>query len=358
MDLLRRSLAGIAVYSFVLPVIFWPLHFHTMQPELAYLLAGSMLFISLLRVVHYVYSPTIYAYSSRLWFAIFSTLSLSQAAILGSVFMLAIFDIRFQPLIHVSMLALAGIASSALFALSPRIKLGLINLTILMLPAMLTGFFTEGYIPFATMMLVYTFYISGMGIRANREYMRAFEIEIELEAQRKTLETLSQTDALTGIYNRGYFNQYFEDQWQYAIRHRVEVALLLIDVDHFKAVNDTYGHLAGDACLVNLAHAINSSVNRATDITARYGGEEFAVLISGCNATQSQFMANHIMQSVAQHKFVHNDVEIPITVSIGIATVVPEPKQKSNDLIEQADKALYQAKTEGRNRAILFSSKQ
>lgn len=355
MDLLRRSLAGIFVYAFLLPVIFWPIHFHKIQPNLTYLFAGGMFFISTLRLLHYYYSASLYTLSSRLWFALFAILSLSQAAILGFVFTLAIFDERFYPIIHVSMLALAGIASSALLALSPRIRFGITNLAILMLPAMITGFLTEGYIPFATMMLVFTFYISGIGIRANKEYLRSFQIEIELEAQRKELETLSQTDALTSIYNRGYFNQYFESQWQYAIRHNVEVALLIIDVDHFKSINDTHGHLAGDACLVNIAYVVNKAINRSTDIAARYGGEEFVVLLSGCNKEQSQVIARDIMHAIDNHKFVYQNNILPITVSIGIATSIPEPRQKSNSLIEQADHALYQAKAQGRNRTVLFS---
>jgi len=355
MDLLRRSLAGVFVYAFLLPVIFWPIGFHEIQPQLTYLFAGAMFFFSVLRLIHYVNSKRLYALSPRAWFITFAALSLSQAAILGTVFTLAIFDERFFPIIHVSMLAFAGIASSAVFALSPRIRFGILNLAILMLPAMITGFLSEGYLPLAVMMLVFTVYISGIGIRANKEYRRSFDIEIELEAQRKELETLNQTDALTSIYNRGYFNQHFEDQWQYAMRHELEIAILLIDVDHFKAINDTHGHLAGDACLVNLAYAINKTVNRTIDVAARYGGEEFVVLLSGCNTEQARSMAHKIEQAIQDHKFVHEGTVIPVTVSIGIATTMPKPKQKSSTLIDQADQALYQAKAQGRNRSIVFT---
>lgn len=348
-------MTGIVIYAFILPFIFWPLHFREVQPNLAYVLSVSMFLISMLRLVHYYFSKKLYQFSSKLWFAIFSVLSLIQAAILGLVFTLAIFDERFLPIIHLSMLALAGISVSALFALSPRIRFALLNVSLLMTPAMLTGFLTEGYFPLASMILLFALYISGIGIRANKEYKRSFEIEIELQAQRRELETLSQTDALTSIYNRGYFNQYFENLWHHATRHKIEIALLIIDVDHFKSVNDTYGHLGGDACLVHLAHAINKPINRATDIAVRYGGEEFAVLLSGCNPQQSKKMADAIMQSIQQHKFIYQDGEIPITVSIGIATLVPRPNQKSNELIEQADSALYRSKAAGRNRALLFS---
>ncbi|ABG39282.1 diguanylate cyclase [Paraglaciecola sp. T6c] len=346
---------GVIVYAFILPVIFWPLHFLEAQTKLAYVLSGCMFFISALRLIHYFFSQPLYEFSSRLWFAIFAVLSLLQAAILGYVFTLAIFDERFTPIIHISMLATAGISVSALFALSPRLRFAFVNLSLLMMPVMITGFLTDGFLPLAGMMLVFLLYISGIGIRSNKEYKRSFEIEIELQAQRRELETLSQTDALTSIYNRGYFNQYFENLWHHATRHKIEIALLIIDADHFKSVNDTYGHLGGDACLIHLAHAINKPINRATDIAVRYGGEEFAILLSGCNPQQSKKMADAIMQSIQQHKFVYQDSEIPITVSIGIATLVPSPHQKSNELIEQADSALYRAKATGRNRAVLFS---
>ncbi|GAC08801.1 GGDEF domain-containing protein [Paraglaciecola chathamensis] len=355
MDMLRRSLAGVIVYAFILPVIFWPLHFVEAKHDLAYILCGCMFLISVLRLIHYYFSKPLYKFSARLWFLLFALFSLMHAGILGFVFTLAIFDERFTPIIHISMLATAGISVSALFALSPRIRFALLNLSFLMMPVMFTGFLTEEYIPLASMMLVFLLYISGIGIRSNREYRRSFDIEIELEAQRKELETLNQTDALTSIYNRGYFNQHFEDQWQYAMRHELEIAILLIDVDHFKAINDTHGHLAGDACLVNLAYAINKTVNRSIDVAARYGGEEFVVLLSGCNTEQARSMAQKIEQAIQDHKFVHEGTVIPVTVSIGIATTMPKPKQKSSTLIDQADQALYQAKAQGRNRSIVFT---
>ncbi|WP_416305547.1 GGDEF domain-containing protein [Neptunicella sp. SCSIO 80796] len=349
MDLLDRSLAGIFIYAILLPAVFWPFDFYSLQPQLSLYFAGGMLFISLLRLLHRTFSRRLYDFSVTLWMSIFAALSLSHAAILSTIFTLAIYDPRFNAIIHVTLLVMGGIASGALMALSPRINLALANLAVLMVPSILAGVLVEGKLPYASMLLIYSGYLVVLGIRTHREYIRSFNIEAQLDAQKRALEQLNKIDSLTHIYNRGYFNTNYEQHWHNSVRNNLELSLLMIDVDHFKSINDTYGHLYGDACLIHIATIIDSAVKRQTDLVARFGGEEFAVLLSSTGIHEAANIAERIRAEVESHPFSLDNKTLNVTVSIGLASTLPTVGVNPNSLIEAADKALYQAKSSGRN---------
>ncbi|MFT6898721.1 MAG: diguanylate cyclase (GGDEF)-like protein [Paraglaciecola sp.] len=353
MDLLKRSMTGVLVYAFVLPVIFLAFDFHRLQPMLSLYLAGSMLLISILRLLHKIFTPRLYDYSAKLWFWIFAILSLGHAIVLSTVFAFSMYDTRFIPILHVIILTVGGVASGALIGLVPRIKFALFNLFVLLVPSIVIGLLLEDRYVFSVMILIFGFYIAAIGIRSHREYIRSFKIEALLDRQKSELEALNKTDALTHIYNRGYFNTQFEYQWNTGMRHNIRQTLLLIDIDHFKLINDNYGHLVGDTCLQQIAQLVNVSVNRKNDLVARFGGEEFALLLDASDSHQAIQIAETIRQSIADCSFKHDDITFNVTVSIGVASVIPTPKMNSNRLIEAADKALYQAKDKGRNQVVL-----
>jgi diguanylate cyclase (GGDEF)-like protein len=162
------------------------------------------------------------------------------------------------------------------------------------------------------------------------------------------LEELATTDALTGLKNRRKFDAAIDAEWRRATRQKAPVALLMIDADHFKAYNDTFGHQAGDQMLVGIAICITDSVRRVGDCAARYGGEEFAVLLPGLSAVEALRVAETIRLKVQQWS---DDT----TVSIGIASVTPAPALEWSMLVKAADNALYAAKADGRNRSVLAS---
>jgi diguanylate cyclase (GGDEF)-like protein len=162
------------------------------------------------------------------------------------------------------------------------------------------------------------------------------------------LEELATTDALTGLKNRRKFDAAIDAEWRRATRQKTPVALLMIDADHFKSYNDTFGHQAGDQMLVGIAICITDSVRRVGDCTARYGGEEFAVLLPGLSAVEALRVAETIRLKVQQWS---DDT----TVSIGIASVTPAPALEWSMLVKAADNALYAAKADGRNRSVLAS---
>jgi diguanylate cyclase (GGDEF)-like protein len=349
MDIRRRSMTGIAVYAVMLPAVFWPFDFHTKEPALTLAFALSMLAISIVRLAHWFFSDAIYNYFPNLWRNCFTVLSLLHASVLSLFFGLAIYDPRFTPILHVTMLAIGGIASSAIVALTPRISLALLNLGVLLVPSIIAGFIIEDKLPYAIMILVYVTFIGLMGIRSSGEYNRSFEIESQLDGQKKILEQLNKVDSLTNIYNRGYFNSEFKRQWQMGSRHKISTALMLIDVDHFKVFNDNHGHLCGDACLIHVAKVIKENIKRSTDLVARFGGEEFVVLLSGYSAKDTKELAEKIRISIESTPLYYEGNTFNVTVSIGLASTIPDSQRDRKILLEAADKAMYSVKKAGRN---------
>jgi diguanylate cyclase (GGDEF)-like protein len=176
----------------------------------------------------------------------------------------------------------------------------------------------------------------------------------ELGAANKMLEKLSQHDGLTGVANRAYFDKYLESQIAIARRHNRSVALVLCDVDSFKAYNDNYGHQAGDECLKQVAAAILSSSKRTADVVARYGGEEFAIILPETGVKGAMRVAESARAAVARMKLPHgHSLAGPhVSVSGGVAATVWQGEQTAKQLIAAADKLLYEGKRQGRNRMI------
>jgi two-component system, cell cycle response regulator len=177
------------------------------------------------------------------------------------------------------------------------------------------------------------------------------KIEAALVKANQELERLATLDSLTGLANRRRFNEYFYLEWLQLFREKLPLSLLLCDVDFFKRYNDTYGHLAGDFCLQQVAAAIQQCVKRSVDLVARYGGEEFAVILPNTNAKVAIRLAETIRKRVQALKIVHDRSEVSnyITLSIGVASIIPQAEIDPEILIAMTDKALYSAKQGGRN---------
>jgi diguanylate cyclase (GGDEF)-like protein len=176
----------------------------------------------------------------------------------------------------------------------------------------------------------------------------AREIRRRGEAEDK-LEEMATTDSLTGLRNRRKFDAAIESEWRRASRYKTSLSLLMIDADHFKDYNDTFGHQAGDQVLVGIAICISDSVKRAADCAARYGGEEFAVLLPAHSAAEALTVAETIRRKVEGW----SDDAKPCTVSIGIASMTPSAAFDWPQFVHAADKALYAAKASGRNCCVL-----
>lgn len=172
------------------------------------------------------------------------------------------------------------------------------------------------------------------------------------EDQRAALETLSYMDCLTGIPNRRYLEQCFQEELARAQRYKLPFTCVMVDIDHFKKVNDTHGHLVGDQVLKKMGEILRAQ-KRPYDIVGRYGGEEFAIILKEISAKDSLLVCERLRVAVAQSPFAVNDAEFNFTVSIGIASLYPREGVSMETIWSLADKALYRAKEGGRNRCVL-----
>lgn len=172
----------------------------------------------------------------------------------------------------------------------------------------------------------------------------------ELADSNTALAELTKTDALTQISNRRHFDELAELEIVRAMRSEQPLSVMLIDIDHFKAVNDTYGHVAGDRCLKLTARAISEIVARETDILARYGGEEFAVILPDTDVERAVLVAERIRKAIQDIAIIYEGNSISITASIGVVGTIVPRGCAVDQLVDTADKALYLAKQNGRNR--------
>ncbi len=171
------------------------------------------------------------------------------------------------------------------------------------------------------------------------------------EAMLQHLYRTSVTDALTEARNREYFDTRLMTEFAYARRHDVELSLLMIDIDHFKQINDTYGHQIGDVVLRELAQTIQRGL-RSEDVFCRYGGEEFSVILRTTDETQAQSVAERVREAVECLTIDTGEATIRVTISVGCATLSQSAEPSTEDLVKEADRCLYLAKNSGRNRVV------
>ncbi|MGA9382957.1 MAG: diguanylate cyclase [Phormidium sp.] len=168
-----------------------------------------------------------------------------------------------------------------------------------------------------------------------------------LERANYELQSLVNVDGLTQISNRSHFDRCLTQEWKRSARENLPLSLILADIDHFKQYNDLYGHIAGDRCLQQVAQTIHSTVKRPGDLVARYGGEEFAILLPNTDLAGAAQMAETIRLMVEQVTI--TDVPGRVSISLGVASVIPSHDDSVNTLVAAADRLLYKAKAQGRN---------
>jgi len=191
---------------------------------------------------------------------------------------------------------------------------------------------------------------------ARRFYRLNWRLRQQLEENRRLqdeLRALTITDALTGLHNRRHFDVVCAAESERARRDQRPLAVLFIDVDHFKSYNDCHGHRAGDSCLAAIGTAICQSLQRPADLAARYGGDEFVVLLPDTDADGALDVARRVLAAIVALDIPHGDSPTGlVTPSIGVAQLVPGINPTSQELLERADRALYAAKLAGRGRIM------
>ncbi|MCE9681875.1 diguanylate cyclase [Halomonas alkalisoli] len=188
--------------------------------------------------------------------------------------------------------------------------------------------------------------------KAQAREAQLMQTQAVLEALNEDLHHQATRDGLLGIVNRREFERALKLEWRRAARERQPLSLLMIDVDHFKVFNDTYGHLEGDRCLQEVTAILNQAANRPGDLLARYGGEEMVILVPRTGQAGATVLAERIHALLTEHgiAFGASPVADRVTVSIGVASLLPVRHRSPQALIQQADEGLYAAKKEGRNK--------
>ncbi len=178
--------------------------------------------------------------------------------------------------------------------------------------------------------------------------------KLQLKAANEQLKQVSQTDGLTQLHNRHYWQQCLEHEYERYSRYAETASLVMIDIDHFKTINDTYGHVAGDKVIQHIAHQLKQVV-RETDCIGRYGGEEFAVLMPNTNGEDAKRFSERLREKIAESSVVYEGQKIHVTISLG-ASELGKHISSGSGWISSADKALYAAKQNGRNCSVLHSA--
>lgn len=348
-DLERRTLNGAYIYLLGWLAIGTGTDFYLTESKLFYSIATALSLFGISRLVFYRYSHHIKKRSSRLWWGILTANVVLPCMLYSTIFALSMFVPSFAPLmLYIFMAIFALISSGTLtYALNRNLYRAYLAANTL-IPIVIVPIFAtsiEAKLE-AGVLVFYTIYMLFQGQQLNKEY----QLKIE---QAHALKELSTKDGLTGLYNRRHFDQYLDYIWQYQMELAQSLTIVLVDIDHFKRVNDQYGHPAGDATIKLLADTMKEVFYKEADVIARIGGEEFAVIIPDITQNHAYELTERLREVIEKLTIVHQDAAFSVSISAGIAGKVPSADFRSDSLLNNADKALYKAKASGRNLSVL-----
>jgi diguanylate cyclase (GGDEF)-like protein len=192
-------------------------------------------------------------------------------------------------------------------------------------------------------------------VQQSQQLKDKFKIAEELQQDNQNLKILANLDGLTKLHNRRGFEDYLQQEWERMQRVGAPLSIIMCDIDFFKNYNDTYGHPAGDRCLIKVGAAMRNAVRRSSDLVARYGGEEFVVVLPHTDAMGAVYVAENIRAAVKDLKVHHNTSAIGefVSMSLGVATMIPAAGVDISKVIDASDRALYEAKAQGRDRVVM-----
>jgi len=241
------------------------------------------------------------------------------------------------------------ITGSRVYCMFPRH--GIACILILMLPMNIVLYSSEfNAIPIGLIVSLVIFYYVIVTNAGFRDYRIQLEKEVILESAKSELRVLSLRDELTSLANRRHYNAIIDQAFNVAQRSGETLSLVLLDLDYFKKINDSYGHAVGDICLVHVAGILSAGTMRDSDFVARIGGEEFALILNNTGTAEAKVLVNRIIRELNNVPALANGQTITVTGSFGIATFDSSKDSSPDDLFRRADEMTYAAKQEGRNR--------
>ncbi len=271
----------------------------------------------------------------------------------GGMFYWVVADPGFGPSRTAALICTLGLATALAHSFSMRRGFAFACIGMLYLPGLVLLLNDPLARPTALMMALYLCYVCIALLRSHAEYRQRLDLDQELRRQRDLYARQSRIDPLTELANRRQFADVLATATDKARRSGKPLTLLLLDIDHFKHVNDTYGHATGDACLFAIAARLLGSFSGDADLAARVGGEEFAVVLQDQDLAEALRRAEKFRSNLLEHPVALEGVTLPMTASIGIAAFDATVHPDDDALYHAADNAVYRAKAEGRNRVCL-----
>ncbi|WP_166643579.1 GGDEF domain-containing protein [Aquabacterium commune] len=323
-----------------------------------WLVWGNVLGLGLLAVVRARYArslPELLRQHPRRAELGFNALSLLSAAYWGCLTAACMWLAPLQPLAWTMLMVTAGMvaAGNTMLGFNPALRY---PYPIAMLAPVVVA---EALRPLPAHLLVmalqcvFVAYLARSSQLVHQDYWEGRHARRLAEQQARELELASLTDGLTQVPNRMHFDRQLTHEWARQCRRGGHLSVLLVDLDHFKNINDSFGHPFGDTCLQAVAQALQEACGRSTDFVARYGGEEFVVLLPDTDTRGAERVALQMLAQVRELVLRSEALEVRVTCSIGVATVTPRHDKRAADLVQRADNALYAAKHGGRNRLAL-----
>lgn len=353
LDLKKRSYLGMVYYLIALVCVLFPDGYYLKDPHFSRMFLGMVLFICLFRFFHSLISVHVTPRFKRMDFHIFTASIILNALIWGLGFARVLGQEGEQHTHLLMLISTIGICSGGVVAFAPLLGLSIAYNTLILLPGTMYMAIRGIYLSLTGLCVLFGSYLIFLAVKINAEYWKALENEWLLEQKTRELERISNMDGLTGLYNRRYFEPVFEVEWMQAARNQTRIALILCDIDRFKQVNDSFGHLAGDEYLKLTAKILKKVFRRKTDILVRFGGEEFVILISDVSVGQAADLAETLRRQMERSVLEFENRKIRTTISVGGVVMIPRPSDSKEILISRADNLLYLAKKRGRNQMAM-----
>ncbi len=357
-DLKTRSTIGMYFYVAVTIAVLSVDKFYARHLIFSIVFLSIMIFIACFRLVQYHLYDKFDKINEKLNCGVFFASVYATALTWGIGF--AYFMVQPEDLSSkmIMLASTVGLDSGGVVSFMPSRRTSVIYNLIMLMPAALIMLYLQIHLIIVFLAFLFAAYMILVAFRGNREYWDALENEHLLKLKSEEIEKISRIDVLTGLYNRRYFDEIFNVRWKMAARHAVPLTVIICDIDHFKPVNDTYGHLSGDAYLRKIAQVLFGIFQRDTDFIARYGGEEFVILLLNHDSNEAIELAERVRLEVEKLTLFYYNHQIKTTISLGISTCVPRLTENRDNLLEKADKALYQAKNNGRNQVVFYDAQE
>lgn len=349
-DTYQRALTGGPFYaaSWLLVGIYGDAF--TRSPAMSWSLLLAFIVLTVWRFLHRPLPEGTDAPLIARWLRLHWGIVLLTTALWGGLFCWATLDAGFGPARVTALLFTLGLATAIAHAFSMRRGFAFAGIALLCAPGLLLLWINPEDRPNGLMMVIYLIYVVISLLRSYAEYQQRLDLDQELRAQRDLFSRQSRIDALTEVANRRQFADVLESATLLAKHNGEPLSLLLLDIDHFKQINDTYGHTIGDVCLTAIAARLKSSFNEPGDLPARVGGEEFGVILQGQDMATAMGRAERFRASLIEHPITPEGIALDLTASIGVAQFDGTLHDDDDALYQAADSAVYRAKAAGRNR--------